>query len=161
MFACHCVPNMYSTCYDLCVHVIGSYLHQYIDSQVVEHLEADLGVKVQQLQIPQLKYSFQIWGAMMASPGKDGKVSVATIRCICIETCPNILYHRNYTYNSFAMYSISVKLKGFKTLIFNGQLFMGLKPVVYPKMFNVNIQRVTRAFKKLVSLRDCGEGGCM
>ena len=42
--------------------------------QVVERLEADLGVKVEQLKIPQLKYSFQIWGAMMAAPGKDGKV---------------------------------------------------------------------------------------
>lgn len=44
-----------------------------VQRRVVEHLEADLGVKVQKLQIPQLKYSFQIWGAMMASPGKDGK----------------------------------------------------------------------------------------
>ncbi|KAL2097695.1 hypothetical protein ACEWY4_006902 [Coilia grayii] len=42
-------------------------------SRVVERLESELGVKVQKLRIPQLKYSFQIWGAMMASPGKDGK----------------------------------------------------------------------------------------
>ncbi|KAM9398815.1 fatty-acid amide hydrolase 2-A-like isoform 5-T6 [Salvelinus alpinus] len=41
--------------------------------RVVQRLEADLGVKVQQLKIPQLKYSFQIWSAMMGAPGKDGK----------------------------------------------------------------------------------------
>lgn len=48
---------------------------------MVEHLEADLGVQVEELRIPQLKYSFQIWGAMMSSPGKDGKV------CLCCVVC--------------------------------------------------------------------------
>ncbi|XP_056589718.1 fatty-acid amide hydrolase 2-A [Triplophysa dalaica] len=42
--------------------------------RVVKRIEADLGVKVQELFIPQLKYSFQIWGTMMSSPGKDGKL---------------------------------------------------------------------------------------
>ncbi|KAJ8342042.1 hypothetical protein SKAU_G00319700 [Synaphobranchus kaupii] len=41
--------------------------------EVVERLEADLGVKVEQLRIPQLRYSFQIWGALMGAPGRDGK----------------------------------------------------------------------------------------
>lgn len=48
---------------------------QLVEAQrrVVECIESQLGVKVRTLHIPQLKYSFQIWGAMMASPGKDGK----------------------------------------------------------------------------------------
>lgn len=46
--------------------------------QVVERLEADLGVQVQELYIPQLKYSFQIWGAMMSLADEDGKV------CVCV-----------------------------------------------------------------------------
>ncbi|XP_051757644.1 fatty-acid amide hydrolase 2-A [Ctenopharyngodon idella] len=61
-------------------HNGGSHLVSPVDAQllqaqkmVVRRLEADLGVKVQELFIPQLKYSFQIWGTMMASPGKDGK----------------------------------------------------------------------------------------
>ncbi|XP_066535951.1 fatty-acid amide hydrolase 2-A [Hoplias malabaricus] len=61
-------------------HDGGSPLLSPVDPQliqaqkkVVERLEADLGVKVQELRIPQLKYSFQIWGAMMSAPGKDGK----------------------------------------------------------------------------------------
>ncbi|XP_076150951.1 fatty-acid amide hydrolase 2-A-like isoform X1 [Alosa pseudoharengus] len=48
-----------------------------VQRRVVEHLEAELGVKVQKLCIPQLKYSFQIWGAMMSCPGKDGKTPTA------------------------------------------------------------------------------------
>ncbi|KAM6976923.1 fatty-acid amide hydrolase 2-A-like [Aplochiton taeniatus] len=49
--------------------------NQLMDAQrkVVERLEADLGVKVETLIIPELKYSFQIWSAMMGAPGKDGK----------------------------------------------------------------------------------------
>ncbi|XP_046901027.1 fatty-acid amide hydrolase 2-A-like isoform X1 [Hypomesus transpacificus] len=64
-------------------HDGGSPLVSPVDPQliqaqnrVVERLEADLGVKVEQLKIPQLKYSFQIWGAMMAAPGKDGKLPI-------------------------------------------------------------------------------------
>ncbi|KAG5285824.1 hypothetical protein AALO_G00007880 [Alosa alosa] len=48
-----------------------------VQRRVVEHLEAELGVKVQKICIPQLKYSFQIWGAMMSCPGKDGKTPTA------------------------------------------------------------------------------------
>lgn len=44
-----------------------------IQRRVVEHLEADLGVKVQELRFPQLKYSFQIWSTFMNLPDKDGK----------------------------------------------------------------------------------------
>ncbi|KAG9345820.1 hypothetical protein JZ751_008974 [Albula glossodonta] len=44
-----------------------------IQRKVVEHLEADLGVKVQELSFPQLKYSYQIWDTLMALPDKDGK----------------------------------------------------------------------------------------
>uniref|UniRef100_A0A4W4FYW6 Amidase domain-containing protein n=1 Tax=Electrophorus electricus TaxID=8005 RepID=A0A4W4FYW6_ELEEL len=62
-------------------HDGGSPLSSPVDPQliqaqrkVVERLEADLGVKVKEMRIPQLKYSFQIWGAMMSSPDKDGKI---------------------------------------------------------------------------------------
>ncbi|KAI1888381.1 hypothetical protein AGOR_G00184550 [Albula goreensis] len=44
-----------------------------IQRKVVEHLEADLGVKVQELSFPQLKHSYQIWDTLMALPDKDGK----------------------------------------------------------------------------------------
>ncbi|XP_028832440.1 fatty-acid amide hydrolase 2-A [Denticeps clupeoides] len=61
-------------------HDNGSALVSPVDSQllqaqrrVVEKLEADLGVEVQELRLPQLKHSFQIWGMMMSSPDKDGK----------------------------------------------------------------------------------------
>ena len=42
--------------------------------QVVERLEADLGVKVQQVGLPGLRYGFQIWDTYMSLPDKDGKV---------------------------------------------------------------------------------------
>ncbi|XP_022540216.1 fatty-acid amide hydrolase 2-A [Astyanax mexicanus] len=61
-------------------HDGGSPLLSPVDPQliqaqkrVVQQLEADFGVKVKEIRIPQLKYSFQIWGAMMSAPGKDGK----------------------------------------------------------------------------------------
>ncbi|KAL2079276.1 hypothetical protein ACEWY4_025020 [Coilia grayii] len=41
--------------------------------QVVEHLESDLGVKVQELHVPELKYGYQIWEVFMGLPDKDGK----------------------------------------------------------------------------------------
>ncbi|XP_028821220.1 fatty-acid amide hydrolase 2-B [Denticeps clupeoides] len=41
--------------------------------QVVERLEADLGVKVQELCLPQLKYSFEIWNSYLGLPDKEGK----------------------------------------------------------------------------------------
>ncbi|XP_061817006.1 fatty-acid amide hydrolase 2-B [Nerophis lumbriciformis] len=44
-----------------------------IQRKVVEHLEADLGVTVQEVHFPELRYSFQIWNAFMTLPDKDGK----------------------------------------------------------------------------------------
>ncbi|XP_061108104.1 fatty-acid amide hydrolase 2-B [Conger conger] len=44
-----------------------------VQRRVVEHLETDLGVKVQELRFPQLKYSFQIWSDFMSLPDQDGK----------------------------------------------------------------------------------------
>ncbi|XP_013876481.1 fatty-acid amide hydrolase 2-B [Austrofundulus limnaeus] len=44
-----------------------------IQKQVVEHLEEDLGVKVQQVCLPELRYGFQIWDTYMGLPDKDGK----------------------------------------------------------------------------------------
>ncbi|XP_031449924.1 fatty-acid amide hydrolase 2 [Phasianus colchicus] len=40
--------------------------------KVVEHLESDLGVQVQRVSIHKMKYSFQIWSAMMSSQDSDG-----------------------------------------------------------------------------------------
>ncbi|KAG7458462.1 hypothetical protein MATL_G00220410 [Megalops atlanticus] len=61
-------------------HDGGSLLVSPVEQQLIqaqrkvaERLEADLGVKVQELRVPQLKYSFQIWGALMAAPDRDGK----------------------------------------------------------------------------------------
>ena len=34
--------------------------------QVVTHVEKELGVKVQEVKMEKLKYSFQIWTAMMS-----------------------------------------------------------------------------------------------
>lgn len=42
--------------------------------QVVEHLESDLGVRVQHVAIHKMKYSFQIWSAMMSSKDSEGQV---------------------------------------------------------------------------------------
>ncbi|XP_039996972.1 fatty-acid amide hydrolase 2-B [Xiphias gladius] len=48
-----------------------------IQRKVVEHLEADLGVEVQEVHFPELRYSFQIWDTYMGLPDKDGKPPVA------------------------------------------------------------------------------------
>ncbi|MGH0126338.1 UNVERIFIED_CONTAM: hypothetical protein FKN15_031561 [Acipenser sinensis] len=50
---------------------------QLVDAQyqLIERLEADLGVRVQQVQIPEFKYAFQIWAAMMSSKNADGKAA--------------------------------------------------------------------------------------
>lgn len=66
---------------------------------MIERLEADLGVKVQQVQIPEFKYAFQIWAAMMSSKNADGKVSLFLVlehsifcmREIAIEVCYTII----------------------------------------------------------------------
>ncbi|NWW50426.1 FAAH2 hydrolase, partial [Pedionomus torquatus] len=41
--------------------------------KVVEHLESELGVQVQHVAIHKMKYSFQIWSAMMSSTDGDGQ----------------------------------------------------------------------------------------
>lgn len=41
---------------------------------MVEHLESDLGVQVQRVAIHKMKYSFQIWSAMMSSKDSEGQV---------------------------------------------------------------------------------------
>lgn len=44
-----------------------------IQRKVVERLEADLGVKVQQVSFPELSYGFQIWDTYMSLPDEEGK----------------------------------------------------------------------------------------
>ncbi|XP_008281611.1 fatty-acid amide hydrolase 2-B [Stegastes partitus] len=44
-----------------------------IQRKVVKRLEADLGVKVQEVHFPELRYSFQIWDNYMGLPDKEGK----------------------------------------------------------------------------------------
>lgn len=48
--------------------------HPCSSLQVVEHLESDLGVRVQHVAIHKMKYSFQIWSAMMSSKDSEGQV---------------------------------------------------------------------------------------
>ncbi|XP_037116225.1 fatty-acid amide hydrolase 2-B [Syngnathus acus] len=47
-----------------------------IQKQVVERLKAELGVSVQEVRFPELRYSFRIWDAFMALPDKEGKPPV-------------------------------------------------------------------------------------
>ncbi|XP_077355615.1 fatty-acid amide hydrolase 2-B [Festucalex cinctus] len=47
-----------------------------IQKQVVERLEADLGVSVQEARFPELRYGFRIWDALMSLPDKEGKPPV-------------------------------------------------------------------------------------
>ncbi|XP_062305828.1 fatty-acid amide hydrolase 2-B [Osmerus eperlanus] len=61
-------------------HDGGSLLVSPVDQQlihaqrkVVEHLEADLGVRVQEVRLDGLKYSFQIWNTFMNLPDHEGK----------------------------------------------------------------------------------------
>ncbi|XP_023124410.1 fatty-acid amide hydrolase 2-B [Amphiprion ocellaris] len=44
-----------------------------IQRKVVRRLEADFGVKVQEVQFPELRYGFQIWDTYMGLPDKEGK----------------------------------------------------------------------------------------
>ncbi|XP_015230938.1 PREDICTED: fatty-acid amide hydrolase 2 [Cyprinodon variegatus] len=48
-----------------------------IQRKVAERLEADLGVKVQEVCLPELRYSFQIWDTYMGLPDKEGKTPTA------------------------------------------------------------------------------------
>uniref|UniRef100_A0A8C2X9U9 Fatty acid amide hydrolase 2b n=1 Tax=Cyclopterus lumpus TaxID=8103 RepID=A0A8C2X9U9_CYCLU len=44
-----------------------------IQRKVVERLEADLGVNVQEVRFPELRYGFHIWNTYMGLPDKEGK----------------------------------------------------------------------------------------
>ncbi|XP_074480043.1 fatty-acid amide hydrolase 2-B-like isoform X1 [Sebastes fasciatus] len=44
-----------------------------IQRKVVERLEADLGVEVQEVRFPELRYGYQIWDTYMGLPDKQGK----------------------------------------------------------------------------------------
>lgn len=44
-----------------------------IQRKVVQRLEADLGVEVQEVNFPELRYSFQIWNTYMGLPDEKGK----------------------------------------------------------------------------------------
>uniref|UniRef100_UPI0037E8E1BE fatty-acid amide hydrolase 2-B n=1 Tax=Semicossyphus pulcher TaxID=241346 RepID=UPI0037E8E1BE len=44
-----------------------------IQKKVVERLEADLGVKVEEVRFPELRNGFKIWNTYMGLPDKDGK----------------------------------------------------------------------------------------
>ncbi|KFV71594.1 Fatty-acid amide hydrolase 2, partial [Struthio camelus australis] len=41
--------------------------------KVVEHIEGELGIQVRRVAIHKMKYSFQIWSAMMSSKDSDGQ----------------------------------------------------------------------------------------
>lgn len=41
---------------------------------MVEHLEADLGVQVQEVSFPELSQSFQIWDTYINLPDDEGNV---------------------------------------------------------------------------------------
>ncbi|XP_019962836.1 fatty-acid amide hydrolase 2-B [Paralichthys olivaceus] len=47
-----------------------------IQRKVAERLEADLGVKVEEVHFPELRYSFKIWDTYMSLPDKEGKPPV-------------------------------------------------------------------------------------
>ncbi|XP_028986848.1 fatty-acid amide hydrolase 2-B [Betta splendens] len=47
-----------------------------IQRKMVKRLEADLGVKVQEVQFPELCHSFHIWNTYMSLPDKEGKPPV-------------------------------------------------------------------------------------
>ncbi|KAJ8008476.1 hypothetical protein DPEC_G00105210 [Dallia pectoralis] len=67
--------RFFSIPHDGCSPIVSSVDKQLIQAQrkVVERLEADLGVKVQEVFLPGLKYGFQIWNTYMGLPDKDGK----------------------------------------------------------------------------------------
>ncbi|XP_056347019.1 fatty-acid amide hydrolase 2 isoform X3 [Oenanthe melanoleuca] len=57
--------------------------------KVVEHLESDLGVQVQRVSIHKMKYSFQIWSAMMSSKDSEGQVCQSELtKPSCLALCP-------------------------------------------------------------------------
>ncbi|XP_032121990.1 fatty-acid amide hydrolase 2 isoform X2 [Sapajus apella] len=61
-------------------HDGGSFLMSKVDQdlilaqkKVVVHLETILGASVQHIKLKKMKYSFQLWAAMMSAKGHDGK----------------------------------------------------------------------------------------
>ncbi|XP_037531630.1 fatty-acid amide hydrolase 2-B [Nematolebias whitei] len=60
----------------VCTHPVSKELLD-IQKKVVERLEADLGVKVQQVRLPELRYGFQIWNMYMGLPDQDGNPPLA------------------------------------------------------------------------------------
>ncbi|XP_064568988.1 fatty-acid amide hydrolase 2 isoform X2 [Zonotrichia leucophrys gambelii] len=59
--------------------------------KVVEHLESDLGIRVQHVAIHKMKYSFQIWSAMMSSKDSEGQVGKSTKQGpSCLSLCPTL-----------------------------------------------------------------------
>ncbi|XP_017375174.1 fatty-acid amide hydrolase 2 isoform X2 [Cebus imitator] len=61
-------------------HDGGSFLMSKVDQdlilaqkKVVVHLETILGASVQHIKLKKMKYSFQLWTAMMSAKGHDGK----------------------------------------------------------------------------------------
>ncbi|XP_066575973.1 fatty-acid amide hydrolase 2-B isoform X2 [Amia ocellicauda] len=67
--------RFYSMAHDGGALLVSPVDRELVESQrkVIERLEADLGVKVQEVHIPQFKYSFQIWSAMMSAADENGK----------------------------------------------------------------------------------------
>lgn len=54
------------------VHPVSQELID-IQKKVVERLEEDLGVKVEEVHFPELRYSIQMWNTYMGLPDDDGK----------------------------------------------------------------------------------------
>lgn len=59
--------------------------------QVVQRLEAELGVKVQEVQLPGLRYGFQIWNTYMGLPDKDGNVGSKHQHKAENSNCPDMI----------------------------------------------------------------------
>ncbi|KAM7366374.1 hypothetical protein PAMP_015820 [Pampus punctatissimus] len=77
----------------LLIYPVSKELIQ-IQREVVQRLEADLGVKVQELKIPGLKDGFQIWDTYISLPDKDGKVGPPDNliqSCVALHVC-TVLY---------------------------------------------------------------------
>ncbi|XP_037614440.1 fatty-acid amide hydrolase 2-A-like [Sebastes umbrosus] len=53
-----------------------------IQRKVVKRLEADLGVEVQEVRFPELRYSYQIWDTYKALPDKEGKPPPALVELL-------------------------------------------------------------------------------
>lgn len=52
---------------------------------MVERLESDLGVRVEEVNFPELQYSTRIWMTYMSLPDDDGKVGPDDKSCFSSE----------------------------------------------------------------------------